>query len=650
MHAVQGWHEIACYTDEAYSGGTMKRPGMRALQRQIETGEVKVVVIYKLERVLRSTDEWTPFRAFLQKHGARLESATEDLSEATPLGRFKNNILVSAAEYERLNTAEKTRAKMLEQAKRGIWNGGNVPYGYNYDQTTQTLHPHPPEAAVVQRIFAQAAQLVSLTDLANTLNAEGLRTKARVRRRRDGTTVTVGSNLFRSDGLRLIIQNPIYRGTVRFAGSEYAAKHESLISPEVWEKANAAVVPRERPADARMQVRDVQHHLLKGLAFCGGCARALIPHDSGKKHAEGKPYRYYDCGRVMRERRIDVCSVGRLSADALERAVVAFLDEVGRHPTVISSAVEASQTLKKKDQPALLAELEPIQRSLDDVGKQLRNCVQAVAVGGVEVMGEVLTQRVNELRAERQRLLVARERLQQEITACDTIRLNMERIQHSMEKFGTLLPTLSAGEQKELVQLFIERVEVRKVPGGLAQQRLLELRIRLHLPRLVEGMQEKVLAAARERRIGAPLATRGLNFAVKVDFTAAARGEVAIVAPIHRAVRLGGRVPHATRLAVEAKEHQIHRALEWQKLLQAGKIENRVALAKREGLTPGAVTKILKLVQLIPEIRDFLAKLRTSQDIWRFNTSQMGKIAELPHQDQTVAFATIQRKHGIRIS
>ncbi len=651
QHAAQGWHEIACYTDEAYSGGTMNRPGMRALQCQIETGEVKVVVIYKLERVLRSTDEWTPFRSFLQKHGSRLESATEDLSEATPLGRFKNNILVSAAEYERLNTAEKTRAKMQEQAKRGLWNGGNVPYGYDYDQQSQTLRPHLVEAAVVRRIFDQAARLVSLTDMANALNAEGLRTKERVRRRRDGTTVTVGKNLFRCDGLRLIIQNPIYRGIVRFAGSEYPAKHDRLISPEVWEKANAAVVPRERAADARLQIRDAQHHLLKGLAFCGGCARALIPHDSGKKDAHGKPYRYYDCGRVIRERQIEICSVGRLSADALERAVVAFLDEVGRHPAVISSAVEASQTLKKKDRPALLAELEPIQRSLENVGKQLRNCVQAVAVGGVEVMGDTLTQRVNELRAERQRLLIAREQKRQEVAGCDTTRLNAERIQQSIEKFGTLLPTLPAAEQKELVQLFVERVEVRKALGkpAVAGRRLLELRIRLHLPRLVEGMEQKVLAAASGQRVGAPFSQRGFGFAARVDFTDAARGEVTIVAPIQRTVQLGARVQPNSMPAAQSKEHPIRRALEWHELLKKGKVQNRLALARREGLTPGTVTKILKLVQLIPEIREFLAKLSTPQDVWRFNASQMAKIAELPERRQRTAFAQIQHQHGIRI-
>ena len=163
-HAHEGWVEWACHTDAAYSGGTMNRPGIQALKRQIEAGQVKVVLIFKFERVLRNTDEWAPFRAFLSLHGCRLVSATEDLSEETPSGRLKNNLLVSVAEYERLNTAEKVRAKLGELAKRGIWNCGLVPYGYNYDLHTKTLHPHPVESAIVRGIYEDASKLGSLAD------------------------------------------------------------------------------------------------------------------------------------------------------------------------------------------------------------------------------------------------------------------------------------------------------------------------------------------------------------------------------------------------------------------------------------------------------------------------------------------------------
>ena len=180
-HATaEGWHEFIALTDAAYSGANMNRPGMQELMRHIEAGRIKVVLIFKLERVLRSTHEWVPFRAFLKKHGCRLVSATEDISDETPSGRLKNNIVMSVNEYERDNTAEKIHLKLVEQAKRGLWTGGNIPCGYTHDAEHQGLKPLPEEAAVLRRVFEQAARLVSLTDIANTLNAEGIRTRARM--------------------------------------------------------------------------------------------------------------------------------------------------------------------------------------------------------------------------------------------------------------------------------------------------------------------------------------------------------------------------------------------------------------------------------------------------------------------------------------
>ena len=374
----KGWHEVACLTDAAYSGGSMNRPGIQALKRLIEASEVKVVIVFKLERLSRNIDEWGPFRALLQKHGCQLVSATEDISEVEPEGRLKNNILMSVSDYERRNTAKKVRIKMHEQAKRGFWNGGMVPLGYDYDLNTQTLTPNPAESALVRRVFEQAAQLVPLTEIANSLNAQGHRTKPRTFVRRDGSTQQVGGNHFRSDGLRLIITSPVYRGSVRFASTEYAGKHEALITAELWERANAVVTklpPRERPPV--MVERDKHLHLLKGIVHCGHCRRTLIPHDSGKKDPAGRPYRYYDCGQVVRKTRDGLCPIGRIAAGALESVVIGFLTELGRHPDVTRAALVTTRDRQRKDVGPLRASMEETEKTLSEIQRQLNNCVAA---------------------------------------------------------------------------------------------------------------------------------------------------------------------------------------------------------------------------------------------------------------------------------
>lgn len=654
-HAAEGWYEVACYTDAAYSGSSLNRPGVQALKRQIEAGTVKVVLIFKLERVLRSTDEWIPFRGFLQKHGCRLESATEDLSESTPSGRLKNNLLMSVAEYERLNTAEKTRTKMHEQAKRGLWNGGMVPFGYDYDAKAQALRPHPDEAPIVRRVFDLASKLVSLTQIANALNAEGLRTKTRDFRRRDGAVDTVGGQLFRSDGLRLLLRNPIYRGAVRFSGQEYPAKHERLVSSELWEKANAAVSTTLPRRESRVSERDMHGHLLKGIAHCGSCNRALVPTDSTKKAGAEKVYRYYACSSIMRQRSASDCPVGRVSADALENIVVRFLCEVSKHPDVAKAAIQHSETLKTKERPALVSELAAVQAKLDEVAKKFRNCIRAVEAGGTDVLGEGLRERAAELRAEKDRLLVEREQKRQQVEACDATQLTEKRILDALNRISEILPAMDTSARREFVQLFVERVEVRKrLPRARASEsaeptKMMEVKIRLHVPRLVEAMNEKTFSESRLQR--AAMTVRGMALDTRVDFTHAHRGEVVVVAPFTNVVRFGSvaRLAPKPKPAPTDQQHAIHRARKWRRLLESGEVANRVALAIRENITPAAVTRILRLNDVLPEIQDYLLSLRTRNPGQHFPIKQVGHLRGLSAEKQRVAFRKMQQRYAVRI-
>lgn len=645
-NAHNGWTEIACLTDAAYSGGTMERPGMRTLKRMIEAGEVRIVLIYKLERVMRSTDEWIPFRAFLKKHGCRLVSATEDISEDTPSGRLKNMLLMSVNTYERENTAAKTKAKMLQQAKQGFWNGGLVPFGYAYDRNTQKLQADPVEAPILRRIFEKASQLVSLTDLANELNAEGLRTKQRIWRRRDGSEVAVGGRMFRSDGLRLMIRNPIYRGAVKFAGNEFAAQHPPLVSREVWELANAAASETEPRPSYAFRESDVHNHLLKGLAWCGGCGRALVPNDSGKKVKSGVKYRYYTCSLVMRESLASPCTVGRLSADALEAAVVSLLGELGQHPTIVAKMIAASQEAKRGDRVALRAELDELKTALVTVDEKLRNCADAIVKGGVEALGEALTKRAEELQIERQGLLRRQERRRQELALCDATVLEEKRIAEGLRNLGRTLSNLPPAEQKELVRLFVERVDVRrpavkqsKGAAALPAPRILEIGVKLHLPELVRSVAEEKV----ETQMTAQISTRGLRFDAQVDFSNAKYGGISLVAPFQRSVRVEARV-RAVPAPKSQIVHPIVRALEWQQLLDKGVVPHRMALAQKMGCTPGAVTKVLRLVKLVPEIQQYLVGIKTRAEVWHFSLTRMGALAALPAELQISAFEKIQQR------
>jgi DNA invertase Pin-like site-specific DNA recombinase len=641
QHAHDGWFEIACFSDPAYSGGSMNRPGVRALMRQIEAGEIKIVLIFKLERVLRSTDEWGPFRSFLQQHGCRLVSPTEDLSDETPSGRLKNNLMMSVAEYERLNTAEKIRIKLNEQAKRGFWTGGQVPFGYVYDETLQGLSPHPIEAATLRRIFDLAASLTSLTEIANTLNDEGLRTRARIFNRRSGAKQNVGEKRFRSDIVRRLITRPLYAGRVRMNGKEFPGQHAALVSDDLWERANAAIRPAALPAPRRFRDRDKHFHLLKGIAHCGSCGRAMIPNASGKLDPDGKPYRYYTCGYAHKERSDANCPVRHVSASALETAVVGFLGACSQHQDIVAATVAEARERRQTDRTPLRARMTELDRRLEDIETQLHNCAKAIALGHISSLTDALREEADSRHAEKQPLLVEREQIQHELSLCDQGDLNAERVRDSLVKLGDMLVTLSPGEQRELIMLFLQRVEVRpsaSQPGLAPGSRLLELRLKFRVERLIEGMAEKLVI--EECGTVAAATTRPLTMNLKVALApiCTSAKPVTLLAPFRCDLGVTRRRP-AAKPSQEPVLHPIHRARAWQRRLDSERGLNRVTLAKEEGIAPGSVTHYLKLLDLDDQIQTKLLELTTAAEVRRYSLNRMKALADLPGAEQRRQFA-----------
>lgn len=623
-HAAEGWYISGVFSDPAYSGGSLRRPGMQSLMRHIESGAAKVVLIFKFERVLRSTDDWVPFRAFLRKHHCRLESPTENLSDETATERFHNNLRANLAQYERDNTSDKVRIKMLEQAKRGLWNAGQVPYGYDYNKETQTLHPNPTDSLTIRRIFEAAAKLVPLTDLANALNAEGLRTRQRIFKRRDGTAEQVGGRRFRSDVLRKIICNPIYTGVVRFHGEAYPGKHPALVSKDLFERASAAVSERPVPI-SRLQSRDKHHHLLKGLVFCGCCKRSMIPDASGTRDSTGRVYRYYTCGHAHKEKSDSPCRVRRVQANALEHAIIRKIGDLVRNPDVIQAATEATQSHTTTDRTRFQRDQTRNAKELSTVNTKLGHCIDTLAAGGAELLTEELRERISNLKTDKQRLVVEREHLRQELEACNRNTLEADRIHRALTRFHDVLPQLAPADQKQLMGLCISQIEIQPASPKTTTDphRDLNVRIRFHVAQLVGGMESSVVVRGRTAPLG-PVRDRPLMIDARVALTAP---------------------PPEKKAAAEKPtppfRHPIHRALSWQKLLEKHPELTHAEFGKKHGISAPTLSRHLQLLHLVPEIRDRLFAIRTQREARSCSLNRLIPICPLPADQQLKRFTCL---------
>ena len=80
---------------------------------------------------------------------------------------------------------------------------------------------------------------------------------------------------------------------------------------------------------------------------------------------------------------------------------------------------------------------------------------------------------------------------------------------------------------------------------------------------------------------------------------------------------LARKVPKAKTLQKKSKSvlHPIHRAVEFQRLLDSGAVNSRAGLAKKFGISRARVTQLLNLLQLDPEYQAFLLRLRDVESV-----------------------------------
>jgi site-specific DNA recombinase len=98
----EGWLALpTLYDDGGYSGGTLERPALRRLLADIETGQIDVVVVYKVDRLTRALSDFAKLVDIFDRRGVSFVSITQQFNTTTSMGRLTLNVLLSFAQFER---------------------------------------------------------------------------------------------------------------------------------------------------------------------------------------------------------------------------------------------------------------------------------------------------------------------------------------------------------------------------------------------------------------------------------------------------------------------------------------------------------------------------------------------------------------------
>ena len=244
----EGWQLLPKhYDDGGYSGGNLERPALQQLLADIEAGAVDLIVVYKIDRLTRSLNDFAKLVELLEARNASFVSVTQSFNTTTSMGRLTLNVLLSFAQFEREVTGERIRDKIGASKKKGMWMGGFVPLGY--DAAGRQLSLNRTEAPIVRRIFDLYRTCKNVSAVAKTLKAEGIISKQRPDTQGRGRGGVVYSN----GALFNILKNPIYCGKIRHKTSIYPGQHPAIVSEEEWNEVQAIREGRRVKAVAREQ-------------------------------------------------------------------------------------------------------------------------------------------------------------------------------------------------------------------------------------------------------------------------------------------------------------------------------------------------------------------------------------------------------------
>jgi site-specific DNA recombinase len=222
--ATNGYTVSGIYIEQGESAKTADRTELKKLISYctVKKNQVRAVIVYKIDRLSRNTDDYSQIRMMLKRYEVEIKSISEYF-EDTPAGRFMENIIANVAQFDNDVRAERCAGGMKEAVKEGryVW---MAPYGYSNVKVNGKSTIAPNELAKhVQKVFERVATVqLPLEELRQEVAAHGLK-------------MPNGSPMSKSNFHKLV-RRELYCGVIKKFGAEYEGSFEPILSKELFYK------------------------------------------------------------------------------------------------------------------------------------------------------------------------------------------------------------------------------------------------------------------------------------------------------------------------------------------------------------------------------------------------------------------------------
>ena len=433
----EGWELFGIYEDAGFSAASLDRPELQRMLRDIRKGLIDVVLVYKIDRLTRSHKDFYYLIEFFDKYNVELVAA-QKFDTTNAMGRLLRSIMLDFAQFEREMTAERTRDKMKARAKKGLWNGGCLPLGYDYDPENKKLIINPKEAKIVKFIFETYLKEGSISKVVKALNKKGYKTK--------------NGKDFIYTSTRHILENPIYAGKIKYSGEIYQGNHEAIIDERIFEEVQRMLKRNKKECKSIKQNK--YDFLLRGLLRCGYCGSNLTTHYTLKN---GDKFFYYKCTRIQ-HRDKTACLSKPLPAREFDNVMVESIGSMAKDNRLLKRILERSNRVVLNEIEELRKEEIKLEKEIERKSEEIRKLLNLFLFDKnppIEVREEV-----NKRSKEKEELEKKLEEIRLKIRRKESTVIDFEIIKKGFEGFYKVYPSLEPKERQALARLFIKEVKI----------------------------------------------------------------------------------------------------------------------------------------------------------------------------------------------
>lgn len=405
------WGVIVDFYCDDKSAKDMNRPEFQRMLHDVRVGRINLILSTELSRLSRSLKDFCEVWDLFKKHNTGFITLREQFDTTTAAGEMMVFNLMNFAQYERKQTAERISANWMSRAKRGLFNGGQVPLGFDRNvRSPGELLQHPTESNTIREIFETFLKVGSIRETCRELTRKGIFSKQYTNKHgieKGGGHMTVPS-LFR------ILTNKAYIGLREVKKSKtevevVKAAWPAIVDLDVFNQV------QERLGNNKNKFKPDEWkkypYPMTELLVCGECGKKL----GGKSaHGRNKKHHYYGHPRQLNSdgvTHLKRCRLERVRAERIEDIVLKSLKKLIQAPGLVEHWLEIYAKSTHSEIPALEAKIKSMDADLESKSKRIQNLVSRVAELPADIPADAFYQQIKETNQKIQELKQARQEL-----------------------------------------------------------------------------------------------------------------------------------------------------------------------------------------------------------------------------------------------